>query len=104
MLGRAGLQLLADEAQGLDHYPVVCDFWPVTITGMEMDADKIVYRTSTSRTVDDADLFAVRTDQPHLGDADPVVDAGLVSVWWRCYDRSSLNGTSFRRSFAVGDS
>ena len=31
---------------------------PVTITGMEMDADKIVYRTSTSRTVDDADLFA----------------------------------------------
>lgn len=22
------------QAQGLDHYPVVCDFWPVTITGM----------------------------------------------------------------------
>ena len=26
---------------------------------------------------DDSDLFAVRTDQSHLGDADPVVDAGF---------------------------
>ena len=28
---------------------------------------------------DDADLLAVRTDQAHLGDADPVVDAGLCA-------------------------
>ncbi|MDT7548617.1 MAG: hypothetical protein QOE84_1011, partial [Actinomycetota bacterium] len=26
---------------------------------------------------DDADLLAVRTDQPYLGDTDPVVDAGF---------------------------
>ena len=25
----------------------------------------------------DADLLALGTDEPHLGDADPVVDAGL---------------------------
>ena len=35
---------------------------------------------------DDADLLAVGTDEPHLGDADPVVDPGLSadgasSIW-----------------------
>jgi hypothetical protein len=34
---------------------------------------------------DDADLLAVRADQTHLGDADPVVDAGfsadVASSW-----------------------
>src|SRR5690606_1963727 len=29
---------------------------------------------------DDPDLLTVRTDQAHLGDADPVVDAGLADV------------------------
>lgn len=31
---------------------------PVIVTGMEMDAERIRYRTSTSYLVDDADLFA----------------------------------------------
>ena len=44
---------------------------------------------------DDADLLAVGADQPHLGDADPLVDAGLADVVllrssWRPSERERL--------------